>query len=76
MKARLTSEAIGKLNHPKNIHIKGGLMEPLGCTSRSTVWVKLVANEWNGDLTKESVLQYLEDALGMTRDQLLETIND
>jgi hypothetical protein len=36
----------------------------------------LKANEWNGNLTKEAVLQYLQDTLGMTRDQLLETIDE
>jgi hypothetical protein len=76
MKARLTSEAITKINHPKNAWIKKGLSEPLGVSAYSTIWCAVKANEWNGDLTKEAVLQYLENELGMTRDQLLETIDE
>ncbi|MDR2927164.1 MAG: hypothetical protein LBV41_03015 [Cytophagaceae bacterium] len=76
MKARLTSEVIARINHPKNTQIKQGLKKPLCITSYPPVWYMLKANEWNGNLTKEAVLQYLEDTLGMTRDQLLETIDE
>lgn len=76
MKARLTSEVITKLNHPKNALIKRGMMLPMGITSRSTLWATLGINEWNGNLTKESVLQYLEQELGMTRNNLLEIVDE
>jgi hypothetical protein len=34
----------------------------------------LKANEWNGKLTTAAILEFLDEHLKMTRDQLLETI--
>lgn len=76
MKARLSSEAIARIKHPKRYIIRKGLQKPLGFTSYSTVWYSLKANEWNGNLTKESVLQYLEHELGMKRSELLEIVDE
>ena len=77
MKVRLTSEAIARIKHPKAYHtIKKGLMVPMGCTAYATVWHAVRANEWNGRLTTEAVLLYLEDKLNMKRDRFLEIVDD
>jgi hypothetical protein len=68
---RLTKEALYKLQHPKNLHIKYKLMEIL---NRTKVSINLTArkNEWNGDFTKDAVLDVLEAELRMSRAELLE----
>jgi hypothetical protein len=71
MKARLTNEAIWKIQHPKNKNIKKGLEKVLEI-NHSTVWYTLKINDWNGHLTKEVALRYLEQELRMTRAQMLE----
>jgi len=76
MKVRLKNEVLNRLNHPKMYRIKNGMQKPMGVTSYTTVWYSLKMNEWNGNLTKESVLVYLSDALGMTRDEMLEIVED
>ena len=75
MKIRLTGEAIARINHPKNRHIRLGLTTPLGCAAYSTAWVAIKANEWNGALTKMAVLEYLSDQLNMSREQMLEIVD-
>lgn len=77
MKVRLTDEVINKLKHPNNKGVREGLRRPLGIASKSsTLWVTLKCNEWNGDLIKHNVLQYLEENLNMTREELLETVDE
>jgi hypothetical protein len=77
MKARLTSEVIARIRHPKMRHIWPKINELYGITPTSNrTYDILKANEWNGKLTNAATLEYLEDELGMTRDQLLETIDE
>jgi hypothetical protein len=71
MRARLNYETIRKIQHPKNIHVKKGLEKVLEIT-RTVVWYTLKLNDWNGHLTKEVALRYLEQELRMTRAQMLE----
>ena len=75
VKIRLTSEAMNRINHPKNYHIRAGMTKPM-CSAYSTVWLSLKENKWNGNLTKEAVIQYLEEKLEMTRNQLLEVVDE
>jgi len=76
IRVRLTTEAIYRIKNPKNQHIKDGLGVPMGRSARATRLYALRANEWNGDLTKEAVIRYLEENLKMTREQLLEVEYD
>ena len=75
-KVKLTSEVISKLNNPKNIKIKRGLQKPLGFRSYPPVWQHVKLNEYNGVLTKESALRYLEDKLNMKREDLIEVVEE
>jgi hypothetical protein len=77
MKMRLTSESIAKIRHPKMRHIWPKLNELYGLTSTSKrTYDILKANEWNGKLTNAATLKFLEEHLKMTREQLLETLDD
>ena len=78
MKVRLTSEAITKLKieNPYYYKIRRGLLGVTGKSAPSTIWILLKTNDWNSDLTKEAALQYLEDSLRMTRNQLIEIANE
>ena len=72
IKARLTSEAINKLRHPKNLPVRYGLIGVTGKLGITTIRIAIRLNDWNSDLTKEAALRHLSDSLDMTRDQLLE----
>ena len=78
MKVRLSNEAITKLRHEheKYREIKLGLGVPLGIKAISSIYVAVKVNEWNGPLTKEAVLLYLEGKLNMKRSDLLEIVDD
>jgi hypothetical protein len=71
-KKRLTKEAIFRLSHQKNHWIKLKICETLGWC-HNTILNKIRRNDWNGDLTKDAVLDVLEENLPMSRADLLET---
>lgn len=73
---RLTQEAIFKLTHPNSLELRRQIEGILGCTN-VTVLNKIKHNSWNGDLTKDAVLEFLSEGLGINRDNILEseTIN-
>ena len=78
MKVRLTSEAINRINRINKdgkCPIKYGLQVPMG-REYTAVWGAVRSNEWNGALTKEAVLLYLEDKFGMKRSQFLEIVEE
>lgn len=71
-KRRLTSEAVEKLTHPKNLAVKEMLAVTLG-VHLNTITRKLNTNEWNGDLTKLSAIEVIERELRMPKENVLET---
>jgi hypothetical protein len=81
MKSRLTTEVIEKIRarmrDSEYRYIRRDINRLIGLSQTSSrIYGVLDANKWNGVLTADSVLKYLEDELGMTRDQLLETIDE
>ena len=80
MKVKLKSEIIDKIRHPhspKSAEIREALSVelrkfPYERASRVTLWSLLKFNEWNGNLTKENVLQCLETVFETHRDNLID----
>ncbi|MDR1553003.1 MAG: hypothetical protein LBS69_06020 [Prevotellaceae bacterium] len=75
VKKRLTKEAIFKMTHPKRYEARIELSQILGFTS-VCINKKLRQNKWNGTLTTETALLFLEKELEMSRSQILETAED
>jgi len=69
---RLTQEAIFILTHPKNLELRRQIENILNC-SNVTVLNKIKSNSWNGDLTKDAVLEYLSEKLRISRENILES---
>jgi hypothetical protein len=72
---RLTEEMIIKLMCYKNRKIKKELMQRLGLTMTG-IYYSLKTNSANSILTTETSLEYLEKKFKMSRNQMLETIDD
>jgi hypothetical protein len=72
VKKRLTNEVIFRLTHPKTLWIRKGLGQVLGMTQAGIPYA-LNNNLWNGTLTTETALSYLEEKMGMSRERMPET---
>ncbi|MDR3246067.1 MAG: hypothetical protein LBT50_06495 [Prevotellaceae bacterium] len=72
VKKRLTSEVIEKVTHRKRLSVRRELQLVLGYTEAG-LWFALNKNLWNGILTTETVLSFLEEHLNMSRDIMIET---
>jgi hypothetical protein len=75
VKRRLTKEAVFKFTHPDLLDKRKEFVKVMGLTGCG-IWRALRSNKWNGTLTTETSLQFLEEALKMSRKQLLETVED
>lgn len=81
MKARLTEEAInkirGRMRNDATRHIWGDINTHIGLSrSSNRIYDILARNEWNSKLTNVATVQYLEEALNMSREELLETVDE
>jgi hypothetical protein len=67
---RLNDEAIFKLTHPTKLGARRELARQVGLTEAG-LYYNLRRNFWNGVLTTEVVLSYLEEELNMSRERML-----
>jgi hypothetical protein len=72
MKKRLSTEAIFRLQHPKNRAIREELSLVLD-VSINSILLYIRENKWNSLLTTEAALLVLEESLNLDRKVLLDS---
>jgi hypothetical protein len=72
MKKRLSTEAIFRLQHPKNRELRESLSNVLE-VSMNSVLLYIRENKWNSLLTTDAALLVLEESLKLDRKVLLDS---